>query len=67
MMNKSLFPAGYIGMPGIKGFVFRVDVDADCLPIRRKRRPLSQMERNTIKEHVDVMLKHGIISPTTSP
>ena len=64
---RSLFPANHLGMPGIKGYKFGISVDPAVPPIRRKQRPLNDMEKSTILEHVDAMLTHGIISPTTSP
>jgi hypothetical protein len=64
---RALFPTTRIGMRGIKGFKYKLQVVASVAPIRKKQRPLTSLEKSTIIEHVESMLKHGIISPSVSP
>lgn len=64
---KSIFPEYHIGMPGIKGFEYRIEVDPKVPPISKKMRPYSEKEKETMKEHVEALLESGIISPCQSP
>jgi hypothetical protein len=67
MKYKAIFPSEHMGMPGIKGHEFKIDVDLKAKPICKRLKPYTGEERAVIKEHVDAMSAHGIISPCNSP
>ena len=64
---RALFPNECMGMPGIKGQKFRIDLDPKAKPVCKRLKAYSAEERSVIKEHVDAMLQNGIISPCNSP
>jgi hypothetical protein len=67
MKYKVIFPENHMGLPGIKGYEFRIDVDPNAKPISQKMRPLSPLERETTWDHLCAMMKAGIISKCVSP
>jgi hypothetical protein len=64
---RMIFPSNHIGIPGIKGFEFEILIDTKQKPICQKKKAYTNLEKETILEHTNAMLEHGIISPCQSP